>query len=170
MPARTQTRRAAQDEPGSVCYGTYGGNAASADTYGDAGSAARFFYCAKTSRKDRNEGLDGFEGKTPSDKTGRKEGSVGLVGDHDNKGQTANPFANGGGISQNNHPTVKPTDLMAYLCRLVTPPGGTVLDPFMGSGSTGKAAMREGFRFIGIEMDESYLKIAEARIAHEAGK
>lgn len=133
-------------------------------------SAARFFYCAKTSRKDRNEGLDGFEGKTPSDKTGRKEGSVGLVGDHDNKGQTANPFANGGGISQNNHPTVKPTDLMAYLCRLVTPPGGVVLDPFMGSGSTGKAAMREGFRFIGIEMDESYLKIAEARIAHEAGK
>lgn len=164
------TRRAAQDEPGSVCYGTYGGNAASADTYGDAGSAARFFYCAKTSRKDRNEGLDGFEEKNPSDKTGRKEGSVGLVGDHDNKGQTANPFANGGGISQNNHPTVKPTDLMAYLCRLVTPPGGVVLDPFMGSGSTGKAAMREGFRFIGIEMDESYLKIAEARIAHEAGK
>lgn len=133
-------------------------------------SAARFFYCAKTSRKDRNEGLDGFEGKTPSDKTGRKEGSVGLVGDHDNKGQTANPFANGGGISQNTHPTVKPTDLMAYLCRLVTPPGGVVLDPFMGSGSTGKAAMREGFRFIGIEMDESYLKIAYARIAHEAGK
>ena len=70
----------------------------------------------------------------------------------------------------NTHPTVKPTDLMAYLCRLVTPPGGVVLDPFMGSGSTGKAAMREGFRFIGIEMDESYLKIAEARIAHEAGK
>lgn len=59
---------------------------------------------------------------------------------------------------------------MAYLCRLVTPPGGVVLDPFMGSGSTGKAAVREGFRFIGIEMDESYLDIAEARIAHEAGK
>lgn len=70
----------------------------------------------------------------------------------------------------NIHPTVKPTDLMAYLCRLVTPPGGVVLDPFMGSGSTGKAAMREGFRFIGIEMDAEYLAIAEARIAHEAGK
>lgn len=70
----------------------------------------------------------------------------------------------------NNHPTVKPTDLMTYLCRLVTPTGGVVLDPFMGSGSTGKAAVREGFRFVGIEMDESYLKIAEARIAHEAGK
>lgn len=90
------------------------------------GAAARFFYCAKASKKDRGEG--------------------------------------------NNHPTVKPTDLMAYLCRLVTPPGGVILDPFMGSGSTGKAAMREGFRFIGIEMDAEYLAIAEARIAHEAGK
>lgn len=71
---------------------------------------------------------------------------------------------------ENNHPTVKPTDLMAYLCRLVTPPGGIVLDPFMGSGSTGKAAIREGFRFTGIEMDPEYLAIAEARIKHEANK
>ena len=66
---------------------------------------------------------------------------------------------------ENNHPTVKPTDLMAYLCRLVTPPGGVVLDPFMGSGSTGKAAMREGFRFIGIEREAEYLEIARARIS-----
>jgi hypothetical protein len=88
--------------------------------YGDSGSAARFFYCAKASKRDRDEG--------------------------------------------NNHPTVKPTDLMRYLCRLVTPPGGTVLDPFMGSGSTGKAAMLEGFDFIGIERDPEYVKIAEARI------
>jgi site-specific DNA-methyltransferase (adenine-specific) len=64
----------------------------------------------------------------------------------------------------NTHPTVKPTDLMAYLCRLVTPPGGIVLDPFMGSGSTGKAAMREGFRFIGCELDAGYFEIAKARI------
>jgi len=64
----------------------------------------------------------------------------------------------------NNHPTVKPTDLMAYLCRLVTPPGGVVLDPFMGSGSTGKAAVREGFRFIGCELSPEYLEIAKARI------
>ena len=70
----------------------------------------------------------------------------------------------------NNHPTVKPTDLMAYLCRLVTPPAGVVLDPFMGSGSTGKAAIREGFQFVGIEMDPEYLAIAEARIKHEANK
>ncbi|HBO3602627.1 TPA: site-specific DNA-methyltransferase [Pseudomonas aeruginosa] len=69
--------------------------------------------------------------------------------------------------SQNNHPTVKPTDLMAYLVRLVTPPGGKVLDPFTGSGSTGKAAVREGFEFVGIEREAPYLAIAEARIAHE---
>jgi site-specific DNA-methyltransferase (adenine-specific) len=64
----------------------------------------------------------------------------------------------------NTHPTVKPTDLMAYLCRLVTPPGGIVLDPFMGSGSTGKAAIREGFQFIGIEREEEYIAIARERV------
>jgi site-specific DNA-methyltransferase (adenine-specific) len=69
----------------------------------------------------------------------------------------------------NTHPTVKPTGLMRYLCRLVTPPGGIVLDPFMGSGSTGKAAILEGFRFIGIERDAEYLAIAEARISHASG-
>lgn len=114
---------------------------------------ARFFYCAKASKKDRDEGLDCFDAKyAPRD----------------------NGFSNkisGSNLPRANiHPTVKPTDLMAYLCRLVTPPGGVVLDPFMGSGSTGKAAVREGFRFIGIEMDAEYLAIAEARIAHEAGK
>lgn len=70
----------------------------------------------------------------------------------------------------NTHPTVKPTDLMAYLVRLVTPPGGVVLDPFMGSGSTGKAAMRESMRFIGIDMTEEYIKIATERIANENAK
>lgn len=74
-----------------------------------------------------------------------------------------------GGINKtskrkNNHPTVKPTDLMRYLCRLITPPNGTVLDPFMGSGSTGKAAKAEGFDFVGIELSPEYMKIAEARI------
>lgn len=69
--------------------------------------------------------------------------------------------------TDNNHPTVKPTMLMAYLCRLVTPPGGTVLDPFMGSGSTGKAATVNGFRFIGIERDPEYHKIAQARISNQ---
>jgi site-specific DNA-methyltransferase (adenine-specific) len=83
-------------------------------------TAARFFYAAKASKKDRDDG--------------------------------------------NAHPTVKPTDLMAYLCRLVTPAGGVVLDPFMGSGSTGKAAIREGFRFIGAEREAAYYAIAEARL------
>lgn len=128
------------------------------------GSAARYFYCAKASKQDRNEGLEGFDVKSPSDKTGRKAGSIGLVGDTGNKGQTANPFANGGGASRNIHPTVKPTDLMRYLCRLITPPDGVILDPFMGSGSTGKAAMLEGFRFIGIEQSSEYFAIACTRI------
>jgi DNA modification methylase len=120
--------------------------------YGDSGSAARFFYCAKASKRDRNEGLDGFEEKRDHD--GRQEGGVG----------GSNPRNRTNNYRQNHHPTVKPTDLMRYLCRLITPPNGTVLDPFMGSGSTGKAAMYEGFKFIGIEMTDEYLPIAKARI------
>lgn len=115
------------------------------------GSAARFFYCAKASRADRNAGLV----------------DPGPVHKH---GVTLRQMENAvrdGVATGNTHPTVKPTDLMAYLCRLVTPPGGVVLDPFMGSGSTSKAAMREGFRFIGCELEPEYLAIAEARIRHE---
>lgn len=96
----------------------FGGERTKVDS--GSGSAARFFYCAKTSKKDRGEG--------------------------------------------NNHPTVKPTDLMRYLCRLVTPPGGTILDPFMGSGSTGKAAVLEGFNFVGIDLDPAYVEIAKKRV------
>lgn len=110
----------------------------------DAGSAARFFYCAKASRKDRNEGMQDPGAQFKHGTTLRAVENTDTTG--------------------NNHPTVKPTDLMAYLCRLVTPPGGVVLDPFMGSGSTGKAALREGFRFIGIERDAAYMAIAEARV------
>lgn len=114
------------------------------------GEQARFFYCAKASRADRNDGCDHLEQRIVST----------WGGDEDDLTHGNNS------VSQNNHPTVKPTDLMAYLCRLVTPPGGVVLDPFMGSGSTGKAAMREGFRFIGCELSEEYMAIARARIAH----
>jgi site-specific DNA-methyltransferase (adenine-specific) len=92
------------------------------------GSAARFFYCAKANKKDRNEGLDGFEPKREADRTI----DDGVGGD--------NPRNRSNTPKLNHHPTVKPTDLMRYLCRLVTPPNGTVLDPFTGSGSTGKAA------------------------------
>lgn len=116
--------------------------------HGDTGSAARFFYCAKASRKDRNEGL------TDPGPQFRHGATLRMVENTGTKG--------------NNHPTVKPTDLMRYLCRLVTPPGGVVLDPFMGSGSTGKGAMLEGFRFIGCELDEAYMGIARARIAWAA--
>ncbi|MCW4650997.1 DNA methyltransferase [Pseudomonas aeruginosa] len=148
------TIRAAQDAPGSVCYGTYGGNATSEDTFGDEGSAARFFYCAKATRRDRNEGCEHMERKPLHWSSGSQN-----PGSYQSEGTDK--------TSQNNHPTVKPTDLMAYLVRLVTPPGGKVLDPFTGSGSTGKAAVREGFEFVGIEREAPYLAIAEARIAHE---
>ena len=96
------------------------------ESYGDQGSAARFFYCAKASKSERNKELPAG--------------------------------------AKNNHPTVKPLALMRYLCRLITPPGGTVLDPYMGSGSTGKAAVHEGFGFVGIEIDKSYFKVAQQRI------
>jgi site-specific DNA-methyltransferase (adenine-specific) len=105
------------------------------DPAGAIGSAARFFYTAKASKKDRNEGLTNVTG---------------------DDGVTV--------VNRNNHPTVKPTALMAYLCRLITPPNGVVLDPYMGSGSTGKAAVREGFSFVGIELDKDYYEIAKARV------
>jgi site-specific DNA-methyltransferase (adenine-specific) len=120
--------------------------------FGDSGSAARFFYCAKASKRDRNEGLDGFEAKRDHD--GRADGGVG--GD--------NPRNRTNNAKLNHHPTVKPVTLMQYLVRLVTPPNGIVLDPFMGSGSTGKACAYEGFEFIGIDQSAEYVAIAQARI------
>jgi site-specific DNA-methyltransferase (adenine-specific) len=125
--------------------------------YDDSGSAARFFYCPKASKKDKEEGLDNFEERIQA----ATYGDIGPM-----EGNPRKP--NTGHIQRirNHHPTVKPTELMKYLCRLVTQPGGIVLDPFMGSGSTGKAAILEGFRFIGCELDEEYLAIAEARIKH----
>ena len=128
-PARKLNRSAKPEQQG------WGMNTTASDVASlrDAGtgSAARFFYVAKVSRRERNEGLP--DGMT------------------------------------NIHPTLKPVSLMAYLCRLVTPPGGVVFDPFMGSGSTGKAALREGFGFIGCEMDAAYFAIAQARLAAEKG-
>lgn len=125
--------------------------------YTDSGSAARFFYCAKASKQDRDEGCEGMPYHTAGECTDREEGTAGLESPRAGAGRT-----NG---SRNHHPTVKPTALMRYLCRLVTPPGGTVLDPFAGSGSTGKAAVLEGFEFVGIEKDAEYCEIARARIA-----
>jgi site-specific DNA-methyltransferase (adenine-specific) len=123
-------------------------------SYSDSGSAARFFYCAKASKADRDEGLDGMEL--------RKVGNF----DDDNYEWDITKTHRPAQPRRNHHPTVKPTALMRYLCRLVTPPGGVVLDPFMGSGSTGKAAVMEGFDFMGIEVEPEYYALAEARIAH----
>jgi ubiquinone/menaquinone biosynthesis C-methylase UbiE len=111
------------------------------------GKASRFFYCAKASKRDRDEGLEGFRLQAAEGMKGRNDGSMGTVT-----------------MSRNVHPTVKPTELMRYLCRLVTPPGGVVLDPFMGSGSTGKAAVLEGFSFISMDLEAQYVDIAKARI------
>jgi len=121
---------------------------------GEAGS--RFRYCAKASKEDRDEGCDALPFRESAEMVDRDEDSAGIKSPRAGAGRK-----NG---ARNFHPTVKPTDLMRYLCRLVTPPGGTVLDPFMGSGSTGKGALEEGFRFIGIERDPEYFKIAEVRI------
>jgi len=137
------------NEPSNAVANVYGARERTAGVFhGDTGTAARFFYCAKASRRDRNEGL-------------------GDIGPQFKKGTTLRQIevaAASGALKGNTHPTVKPTELMRYLCRLVTPAGGTVLDPFMGSGSTGKAAMLEGFRFVGIDMTPEYVEIARARI------
>lgn len=123
--------------------------------FNDSGSASRYFYCAKASKKDRDEGLDCFGEEKVND--GRDT-------------PIDNAFQRGETLRKNIHPTVKPTDLMQYLVRLVTPKGGTVLDPFMGSGSTGKACMIENternanYKFIGVEMTEEYLPICHGRI------
>ena len=118
------------------------------------GEPARFFYCAKANKRDRNEGCDEFQERqvvtfATANGTSGKPSSISEGRDTKNR---------------NHHPTVKPTDLMQYLCRLITPPNGTILDPFLGSGSTGKAAMYEGFNFVGIELTDEYLPIAKARI------
>ncbi len=129
------------------------------ETHGfkDKGGASRFFYCAKASKAERDAGLEAFESK----KSQLNSGGIGRkisVEKRLKEGEENAP------TMKNIHPTVKPIRLMQYLCRLVTPKNGIVLDPFMGSGTTGIGAILEGFDFIGIEMEEEYLKIAEARI------
>jgi site-specific DNA-methyltransferase (adenine-specific) len=119
------------------------------------GSASRFFYVPKASKKDRDGGCEGLALVT-------HQSGMGGAMPVDDDGNARDRFK---AQSRNHHPTVKPTALMRYLCRLVTPPEGIVLDPFMGSGSTGKAAVLEGFRFVGIEREAEYLEIATSRIA-----
>jgi site-specific DNA-methyltransferase (adenine-specific) len=133
--------------------------------HNDSGGASRFFYVAKASKRDRNEGLEELEARSAAEMTGRKEGSAGLVMKHVDGSDKANAYAGTtGSARQNFHPTVKPTALMRYLIKLVTPEGGVVLDPFTGSGSTGKAALLDGFQFVGVELTEEYLPIIEGRL------
>jgi DNA modification methylase len=140
-------------QPQATCYGDRGADEQRPGRADD-GGASRFFYCAKASRRERNAGLDGFSEKMPHDDAGHKHADGRAW---DVPGSHSKPRAN-------HHPTVKPVDVMRWLCRLVTPPGGVILDPFTGSGTTGIAALLEGFHFIGIEQDADYAAIAEARI------
>lgn len=117
---------------------------------------SRFFYCAKASKADRDDGVS-LAATSAAEMVDRDADSAGMNSPRAGAGRTSG--------ARNDHPTVKPTALMQWLVRLVTPPGGTVLDPFTGSGSTGKACMLEGFEFIGFEMDPHYCEIAEQRIA-----
>ena len=144
--------------PGGLSASENGYPVPNGPQYIDSGSAARFFYCAKASREDRNEGCEHMASKPLLWSSGTQN-----PGSFQAEGTDRS--------SQNFHPTVKPTELMRWLVRLVTPAGGTVVDPFMGSGSTGKAAMLEGMRFIGIDRDADehgnplgYIDIARARI------
>ena len=114
--------------------------------------ASRFFYVAKASKRDRNEGLEELEPQRHSD----RQNGEGVGGD--------NPRNRTNQSKQNFHPTVKPTELMRYLIKLVTPAGGVVLDPFTGSGSTGKAALLDGYQFLGIELTDDYLPIIQGRL------
>ena len=138
--------------PGKNTYGEYGPRGRfTARLENTSTSAARFFYCAKASRADRNDGCEAMDEKPLLWSSGEKS-----PGTFQSDGMNR--------AAQNNHPTVKPTELMRYLCRLVTPSAGVVLDPFMGSGSTGRAAILEGFRFVGAEISADYIDIAKARI------
>ena len=125
--------------------------------YNDKGNASRFFYCAKTSKQDRNEGLEDFEDK-------KSQLNSGGIGRKISVKKKLEKNGNNTPTTKNIHPTVKPTDLMRYLVRLVTPKNEIVLDCFMGSGSTGKACALEGLSFVGIDLDKDYCKIAKARI------
>jgi DNA modification methylase len=121
---------------------------------GDSGSAARFFYCAKASRSERNTGLDDLPKHQGGSYEGRADGSPGKKTDP----------------ASNFHPTVKPLALIHYLIKLITPPGGTILDPFLGSGTTAVAATQLGHSWIGCELTEDYWPIIEARVNHTQTK
>jgi len=138
------------------------GNSNSQNQHGDKGGASRFFYVAKASKSERNKGLDDFEEK-PLAFSNQAKAEL-KRGNADYDGGDAKGHGNSIRHLKNFHPTVKPIKLMQYLVRMITPPNGIVLDPFVGSGTTGIACKLEGFEFVGIEQDAEYAKIAAARI------
>ena len=145
-------------------YGKYGAIEQERQSAGQALGRwpANLYACAKASRAERERGCDGLPARAGHDAVEREEGSAGAANPRAGAGRTAEHV-------RNFHPTVKPVALMRWLCRLVCPPGGIVLDPFMGSGTTGIAAVLEGFSFIGVEREPDFHRIAQARIAYAAG-
>ena len=137
-----------------AAYGEFGGQEKGIDS----GGASRFFYVAKASSRERNAGLERFEARAINITEGHGRGPVNTSKKSDGGVRENRP-------RQNTHPTVKPIALMRWLVRLVTPPGGVVLDPFAGSGTTGCACALEGFEFVGVEREPEYVEIANARIA-----
>jgi len=138
------------------CNSSPGEGVNAIDNYGDSGSAARFFYCAKASKAERDAGLEGLDPKRSGYRPNETEEGY--------AGNALSAHQHGSVPRRNHHPTVKPVALLRYLCRLITPPGGVILDCYAGSGSTGIAAIREGFRCILIERDADYFDIACRRI------
>ena len=149
FPQTTSGELRVGDKQGSGMFGKVGGDFINGNYGGDSGSASRFFYTAKASQSERNDGLWGFEERAITD--GRET-------------PIDNAFNRGMTEKRNIHPTVKPLDLMRYLCRMITPKGGVVLDPFLGSGTTAIAAKQEKMQYIGMEIEPKYVAIAEARI------
>jgi DNA modification methylase len=149
---------------GKIFNATKGQGAVPDGGYSDNGGVSRYFYCPKANGKERDAGLEaaGWPALTGGQMTDRDEGAPGATNPRSGAGR--------GGQRRNPHPTVKPLELMRWLCRLVTPPGGIILDPFTGSGTTGCAAALEGFQFAGVELIELHAKLARDRIAYWAAQ
>ena len=174
------TKGEIHNKPASGIFGNNANGGSRTNSIKDTGGASRFFYCPKANKKDRNEGCNELNEKQRPGQTDKGNYSSSVyckdcgkthngTNDHSNCSDEVE-YRPSTTTTKNFHPTVKPTDLMAYLVRMVTPKGGTVLDPFMGSGSTGKASVREGFNFVGIEREDEYMEIAKTRIEHEQSK
>lgn len=157
---RSGSMKAGTPRGENAVFGKLGGAATEEGIVGSTGAASRFFYVAKPTRDEKDAGLDHLPLRTGGEATDREDGTAGLNSPRSGAGR-------GGGV-RNPHPTVKSIALMQWLCRLVTPRGGTVLDLFAGSGTTGLGALAEGLRFVGVETDPVFADVAAGRLAHAA--